>query len=293
MATQAELLPELEVWLQIKAASSPKTAVVYRQAVTRMLDWLGNEELTYQKASQYAATLTGLASSTVARNVSTCRSFLRHCQTRGLVDRTPIDGLIRPRVVRADPYNRYLSYDEMNRALQAAFELSPQHYALMLALSTTGCRCGEIADARWRDLWFDPSGRLGWRIEGKGGKVRVVLVADQLFEAFQRLYPTGTVPSNDQTPLVNGLHHGRSRRSIWRMVKQVVQRAGIRPDASTHFWRHGYASGYMADANANVLDLQAQLGHSKLETTMVYVSVARSLSASPTPTVMSNLTLPA
>lgn len=289
-AAQRRLWDERAVWLQLKAADSERTAQVYRQASRRFLQWLGDDPLTYGKTSQYRASLVGLEPSTVARMVSTARSFLRHCQERGIIDRSPIDGLKRPRVV-VDPFSRYGTLEDQNKALAAAKEKGPEHFAVLMSLVLTGCRESELAAGMWKDLYYDPAGRLGWKIQGKGTNLRTVWVPDQLMDAFKALHPSSAVPSRDETHLVTGRRHGVTRQTIWRMVRQVVQASGIRQDASVHTFRHGYGSAFI-ESGGLATDLQRQLGHARLDTTMIYVNLVKGLDSSPTLTILDKLQLP-
>ncbi len=58
--------------------------------------------------------------------------------------------------------------------------------------------------------------------------------------------------------------------NVQRAVKVAARQLGIESLATPHVLRHSYATHVM-DAGANVRDVQEALGHSSLETTMVYL----------------------
>lgn len=58
--------------------------------------------------------------------------------------------------------------------------------------------------------------------------------------------------------------------NVQRAVKAAAGELGLESWATPHVLRHCFATHVM-DAGANVRDLQEHLGHSNLETTMVYV----------------------
>jgi integrase/recombinase XerD len=62
------------------------------------------------------------------------------------------------------------------------------------------------------------------------------------------------------------------RHAAHRLLKRVLQRAGVKEcaGASCHWLRHSHAT-HSLQQGANVADVKAQLGHSSLNTTSLYV----------------------
>jgi site-specific recombinase XerD len=65
-----------------------------------------------------------------------------------------------------------------------------------------------------------------------------------------------------------------SRQYIHRIVVSVAERAKIRKRVSPHTLRHTFATN-MLRAEARVEDVQKMLGHSKIETTLIYICTSR------------------
>ena len=278
-ATGSQLRPLLRPWVTALAQRSEATARNYEVSCRQFLDVVGDRELDPDVVGEYLESLGGLAPGSRATKISATRSFLRVAQSQGLVDRSPIDFLIRPRVSITSA-GRYLQVEEVRRLVSAARELGATHFAVVLALWTTGVRASELAKAEWRDLYRDPDGRLGLRVvHGKGGKERVVKILDELFAALVTLHGSSDLGPSDRSPLIPGCK--RSSWWVWRHVKDAVQKAELPESISCHWLRHSFAT-HSAHGGASVWQLMFALGHSRSETAARYVHQARGLEDSAT-----------
>jgi integrase/recombinase XerD len=284
MDTPEELRALLARWAKRLGRRSPQTARSYRHAVGGFIGSLGEEPLSTEGTERWVEGLQRLAPASQAHRISAVRTFLRFGQTQGVVSKSPIDVLVRPRVT-VTSYGRYLTVDELAILFGAARDLSPRHYGTVAALTLTGCRVSELAAARWGDLYRDPAGRLGLRIVGKGGKERAVKIREDLFRALATLHGSAELDSDDTAPLIPGERSrggvpACSTRTLQRLVSESVDRAvamGLKKkQASAHFLRHSHAT-LAAAAGADAFVIQASLGHSRLETSQRYVHLARGL----------------
>src|ERR687897_1944464 len=60
-----------------------------------------------------------------------------------------------------------------------------------------------------------------------------------------------------------------SEQALWRMVRRVCARAGIRT-LSPHQLRHGFANRFLRESGRDLVALQGLMGHSRPDTTQVY-----------------------
>ena len=287
IAAATDLRPLLEPWLASLAQRSECTARNRRVSVTRFLDELGDEELTPASLTAYTQSLTDLAVSSQAQHISDVRSFLSVCQTEGLIPRSPVEWLRRPKVT-VSPHGKWLQLEELRALAKAARELGATHCALVSLLWTTGLRVSEAAGASWGDVFVDPVGRVGLRVlHAKGGVERQVRLLPETVEALATIRRgphagTGTIDPKDDSPLLPSPRGGAyGTWALWRKIKDAAEKAGIDRNVHPHSYRHSHAT-WAAAGDADVLTLMQSLGHRKAETTMAYVGLAKGLARTST-----------
>ncbi|HEX2528526.1 MAG TPA: tyrosine-type recombinase/integrase [Geminicoccus sp.] len=147
---------------------------------------------------------------------------------------------------------RYLSRDEVIRLLNAC---PPDFRRLVRAAVETGCRFGELARARVRDV--DVTARTLLVPVAKSGRARHVPL-DRAASAFLQTLVQGR--GGDELLLLrfDGQAWGDNHQ-IARM-RLASQRAGIVPAVNFHALRHTYASGRIM-AGAPLLVVAQALGH--------------------------------
>jgi integrase/recombinase XerD len=269
----AALLPSWQSTLRVR---SEHTARGYGHAVGRFLDHLGAEAVDAAAIGRYLDSLLGLAPASRGHHVSAVRSFLRFAQSQGVLDRGPLELLVRPRVA-VTSYGRYLDEEELQQLVAAAAGIGPRHFAAVMLLAGTGLRVAEAAAATWRDLFRDPDGRLGLRVIGKGSKERVVKIRGDVFASLVALHGADQLDQRDTTALLpDSRNTAYTTRGLHKLIAQAVEASGIRKRVSPHWLRHTHAT--LAAANgASAFVIQAGLGHARLETSARYVHLARGL----------------
>lgn len=65
-----------------------------------------------------------------------------------------------------------------------------------------------------------------------------------------------------------------SQRGAQWAVSQAVKKAGIAKEVSLHTLRHTYAT-HLLEQGLNILTIKELLGHAHIETTMIYLHLAR------------------
>lgn len=126
----------------------------------------------------YARSLTevrGLASSTVARRLTTLAGFYRYAVAEEVLTRSPVEHVRRPKV-GTDSQTTGLDRDEARRLLAAARADGPRSFALVSLLTHNGLRVSEALGADVEDLGAE-RGHRTLTILGKGGRRAVVAIA--------------------------------------------------------------------------------------------------------------------
>ena len=168
----------------------------------------------------------------------------------------PCQGVIPPR--RRTQTRRVLTRDEISRLFAMAD--STRDRALLLVILDCGLRLGEVANLRRlhvRDGWLVVSGKTGGR---------QVPVSNELAVLLGTLGTTEYLWIGRQGPL--------TREGIMLIYRRLFARAGITGSKTgPHTLRHTFGTFYIREGGG-VRQLQQIMGHSRIETTMIYVHLA-------------------
>jgi integrase/recombinase XerD len=214
------------------------------------------------------------AATTVARALSTVRSFHRFALREGLAERDPAAGVVRPRLPRALPHP--LRQDEVEDLLEAPPPDTPsglRDRALLESLYGAGLRVSEATGLDVDDLDLD-AGSV--RVLGKGGKERDVPLGRYAREALSSYLEGGRpylASARTRGALFLNARGGRlTRQSVARLVSRYARGTGITRSVSPHDLRHSFAT-HLLDGGADVRVVQELLGHASVATTQIYTLV--------------------
>ena len=149
---------------------------------------------------------------------------------------------------------RILTDEECARLLEHCY--TERDYAMIVVLLDTGMRAGELASLRHENFLID-----GVIVNGKSGE-RLVPLSPGVRAMLEE--------QGDKHSVWLGRNGTMNERGIARAVKRVMVRAGIQPPKlGPHALRHTFAVRYLT-SGGDFASLQKILGHSKVETTMIY-----------------------
>ncbi len=139
---------------------------------------------------------------------------------------------------------------------------------------TLGLRIGEAVNLQVGDI--DSQRMMVHVHRGKGAKDRYIPMAESTLQVLRALWATHRNPtflfpaegrnhqdgSKSKTPM--------SISTVQGAVKQITKQLNFGKKVTTHTLRHSYAT-HLLEARANPKAIQKYLGHSSLQTTMVYL----------------------
>ena len=270
------------IW--IEKGLSQNTLDSYRSDLDQFSSWLEKNNLTYIKTSKkeilsYLSFLfqKGLGSKTVARKLSSLKSFFRYLVFKSIILNDPSSDVETPKLLKSIP--KSISEKEVEALLAAPDEktdIGLRDKTMIETLYSCGLRISELTNLELLNLNL----RQGViRVIGKGQKERLVPMGDQLIGLLE-LYI-----SSSRKNLLNKRHSDflflstrgqrMTRQSFWHRIKHYCLASGFESDKiSPHVLRHAFAT-HLLNNGADLRVVQLLLGHSDLNTTQIYTEVAR------------------
>ena len=214
---------------------------------------------------------------TQSRVISGLRSFFDYLVFEGYRNDNPTSLLETPKIGRKLP--DILSENEIDLII-AQIDLShPQgerNRAMLETLYGCGLRVTELTTLRISDLFFE-DGFI--RVLGKGNKERFIpihrknqqYITTYIAEirchiAFQKGF--------EDILFLNRRGKQLSRNMLFMILKDLVQKAGIKKKVSPHTFRHSFAT-HLLENGADLRAIQQMLGHESITTTEIYVHLDR------------------
>ena len=217
---------------------------------------------------------SGLGRSSMARKLSTVRSFMEHAVREGRIETSPAKTVPTPKIPKRLP--RDLTVDEVFALLdgiEGSDDAGIRDRAILEFLYATGLRVGELVSLDLEDL--DLSGETV-RVLGKGKKERIVPFGSKAKSALLRWIETSRPlrETGDAEAVFLNLRGGRlTDRSVRRILDRRLREASIRARVSPHALRHSFAT-HLLGAGADLRAIQELLGHASLSTTQRYTHVS-------------------
>lgn len=169
-----------------------------------------------------------------------------------------------------------LSEEEVKQLIDGV--RNQKHRAILSTIYAAGLRVSEACHLRVSDV---DSSRMLVRVEqGKGAKDRYVpmcrALQQELRDYWKKFRPSHYLfPGRRGRPIAT--------RHVYRVCRDAGEAAGIRQSVNPHLLRHSFAT-HLLDRGANILQIQAILGHTCLKTTAKYIHLSQqSLQSTPNP----------
>lgn len=145
-----------------------------------------------------------------------------------------------------------------------------KHRVILMFLYSSGLRVSELLNLKWEDLDIE---RMMIHIKiAKGRKDRYVPLSEYILTDLIK-YMNISIPS--KFIFSGGAVGGQmSSNGIRFIMQSAVARTGInKPGVCLHTMRHSFAT-HLLENGLDIVSIKEMLGHSKIETTMVYLHIA-------------------
>lgn len=225
----------------------------------------------------------GTSKRTVARRLSSFRSFFRFCLRQKIMAENPMEGVDSPKLDRPIPTS--LSYDQVERFLNlpnVEDYLGLRDKAMLELFYSSGLRVSELAGLN--RAHFDEE-ELLLLVRGKGKKERMVPITENAASWIRRYLgheerhmqtAAHAAEEDHEAIFLNCFGKRISPRSIDRLFKTYLQKSGLVMNVTPHTIRHTIATHWL-EQGMDLKTIQLLLGHASMATTTIYTEVSSSL----------------
>jgi integrase/recombinase XerC len=267
-------------WLTDEKGYSRHTIINYRRDILEFAEEAGTEtdvgSLDKRIIRNYVYSLNiKNKSSSVARKISTLRTFFKFMEQENIVRHNPMGSIPMPKQEQHIPV--FLSVDEVFALLESpGHEGRVRDSAILELLYSTGMRVSELVACNLASLDFDSE---MVRVKGKGNRERLVPMGKQAIKGLRAYFG-----ERDEL-LRNRLQQGKkidkralflnkrgtrlTARSVERLIAEYGRKAGIDKPVTPHVLRHSFAT-HLLEMGADMRSVQELLGHASLSTTQKY-----------------------
>ena len=266
-------------FLKIEKGLAENSIFAYQNDVEKLKDFaeanrleVDQIELSHLNAFVKELYDLGLSARTQARVLSGVKQFFRFLLLEGELKTDPSELLEMPKIGKKLP--EVMTIEEVDSLLEAIDLSTPEGHrnkAILETLYSCGLRVSELVNLKYEDIFFD-EGFI--RVIGKGNKQRLVPVSPSVAKEID-LYEVATrnhmniKPGNESFVFLNRRGAKLTRVMIFTIIKNLVEKAGIRKNISPHTFRHSFAT-HLLEGGANLRAIQEMLGHESITTTEIY-----------------------
>ena len=215
----------------------------------------------------------GVSARSLARSLSAVKTFYKWLAEREGFDPTAVLSTRSPKFQNKLP--RPLAVDAARAMIETVELQSTKNWialrdvAVITLLYGCGLRISEALGLTGADCPLPNS----LRIQGKGGKERMVPVIDVARNAVDRYVHACPYPVEPNEPLFRGARGGAlNPRLIAKVMEQSRMQLGLPATATPHAMRHSFAT-HLLNAGGDLRSIQELLGHASLSTTQAYTAV--------------------
>ncbi|QOY34459.1 tyrosine recombinase XerC [Anaerobacillus isosaccharinicus] len=287
MSNQAIEIETFIRFLQVEKNFSPHTVYNYKKDIEHFSSFMKQHSINRYAAVSYVFVrlyLTEMYSleykrKTVARKISSLRSFYRFLMTEEVIKENPFSVATIPKQEMKLP--TFLYEDELQELFTVSDITTPlgqRNQALLELLYATGIRVSECCSLRIQDLDL----QIGTvSVMGKGRKERYIPVGSYALDALYTYINDGRVKllnkaneKKSKTLFLNYRGDNLSRSGVRKILEQLVHKTATTFHITPHVLRHTFAT-HMLNEGADMRSVQELLGHTHLSSTQIYTHVTK------------------
>ncbi len=275
-------LKKYVAYLRLEKSLSANTLAAYLSDLEKLLDYAGErplDKLTAAEIEEFLCQLhdLGISPRSQARILSGIKSFYSFLLLEDYIQCDPTELIDAPQLGRHLP--EVLSVAEIDAMLSQIDLSTPEGHrnkAMLETMYSCGLRVSELVGLKLSCCYFKEEYIM---VEGKGSKQRLVPISAKAMQEIHHWLSYRAQMNNirkGEEDFVFLSKQGRalSRSMVFRIIKDLAQKAGIQKNISPHTLRHSFAT-HLLEGGANLRVIQQLLGHESILTTEVYTHLDR------------------
>ena len=281
-----ELVDKFCEYIRVEKNYSLYTVSDYKKDILDFADFLirekfGSLERFGNNANRYYLAYLnqkGLRTRSVARKMSSLRSFYRFLVNEGICDINKFAEVTSPKLEKILPKFLYLEeIDKLFDSINTDTLLGKRDYAILEFMYGTGVRVSELCSLEIDDIDYVNKQVI---VLGKGSKERYLPLHELIIESLDDYVSSARIElqARNKAEISNKLflnHHGGelSPRGVRVILEKIVKNASESFHISPHMLRHSFAS-HLLNNGADLVTVQELLGHENLSTTQIYTHIS-------------------
>lgn len=270
-------------YLALERGVSANTALSYEADLLRFMEYVkgARSKLTWGEIDSldvadwtYSMSEEGLSNSTLCRRLSVLRGIDKFLKLERRIETSFMSRVDGPRLSRKAPVT--LSIQELERLLSMPRSGTPKGLrdrAILELFYSSGLRVSELCELSLTQLYLE-EGAI--KIYGKGSKERICPLGSKARTAISDYLDTGrpalVKPRTGSSVFLSSRGKAISRKTVWLLVKEYAEQAGIQKPVKPHALRHSFAT-HLLTGGADLRVIQELLGHADISTTQIYTEV--------------------
>ena len=266
-------------YLQFEKRCSDNTVIAYRKDLDQFEDFLFKKvgdfnilDVDSKLVRSWIVFLMekGDLPKTVARKVTALKSFYKFLMRQQLLDKTPMDTVVTPKVPKKLPF--FVDEDSLNTLLDNGYfsnDFEGIRDKLIISLFYgTGVRLSELTNLKDQDIYQH---EMLIRVLGKNKKERIVPYPrgiNPLIDAYI-LARNDLFPERESTFFITSKGCHIYVKLVYRVVNKYLSFVTTLEKKSPHVLRHTFAT-HLLNRGADLNAVKELLGHSNLAATQIY-----------------------
>jgi len=281
---------EFLAYLKYTKGHSEATCYGYSSDLNIWQSWITDAKVDWHSAKptdveRYVAWLSreGVGAHAIARKISCLATFYKWAKRQELVETDPIYLIEKPKRPRRIPIwlekeeqtqlqRAIRNHDDIpdnifGRSKESLLKTRRRYELLFELIQKSGLRISEALSLKIADIRIVDGVARSVRVIGKGNKERQIPLPES-FGRVLSLSLSGKPPSEYVFARKEG-DKPITPHAARAYLKKMVGKAGLEKKVTPHKLRHTYATRLLEN-NAQLVDIQALLGHESIATTQIY-----------------------